>query len=73
VTEKTRENRLRRLARRRDLRLVKSRRRNPLAVGYGGFMLVDPHYNHVVAGEIDSWRSLDLDAVESYLTADPGS
>ncbi len=32
---KVRENRLRRMARRQGLRLVKSRRRDPLAIGYG--------------------------------------
>jgi hypothetical protein len=67
-TEKVRENRLRRMAGRQGLRLVKSRRRDPRAIGYGGFMIVDQN-NVVVAGEVDSARALDLDAVEQYLTS----
>jgi hypothetical protein len=39
--EKARENRLRRLARRQDLRLEKSRTRNPDAPSYGRYSLVD--------------------------------
>jgi hypothetical protein len=63
---KVRENRLRRMAERQGLRLVKSRRRDPRAIGYGGYMLTNTD-NVAVAGEIDSPRALDLDAVESYL------
>jgi hypothetical protein len=64
---KVRENQLRRVAERQGLKLVKSRRRDPRAIGYGGYMIVDARTNAAVWGEIDSARSLDLDAVESYL------
>jgi len=41
VATKTRENRLRRLAARRGYRLVKSPRRDPDAIDYGLFALID--------------------------------
>lgn len=66
--EKVREDRLRRMAERQGLRLVKSRRRDPRAIGYGRFMIVNQD-NVAVAGEIDSARALDLDAIEQYLTS----
>lgn len=37
----TRETRLRRMAKRRGLELVKCRRRDPLAIGFGRFCLLD--------------------------------
>ena len=68
--EKVQENRVRRMAERQGLKLVKSRRRDPRALGFGKYMLVDAHTNAVVAGEIDSSKALDLDQVETYLTSD---
>jgi hypothetical protein len=65
--DKVREDRLRRMAKRQGLELVKSRRRDPRALGFGRYMIVDAASNAVVAGEIDSPRALDLDAVEAYL------
>jgi hypothetical protein len=47
--EKVRENRLRRMAERQGLRLVKSRRRDPRAIDYGTYMLVNAEINGVVA------------------------
>ena len=72
TTEKVRENRLRRMAERQGLQLVKSRRRDPRALDYGDYMLVDPSTNSVVAGEIGRihWS---LDYVEAYLTSERGS
>jgi hypothetical protein len=67
--EKVRENRLRRMAERQGLRLVKSRRRDPRALGYGGYMIVDPHRDAAVAGALGA-RSLDLDEVERFLTGE---
>lgn len=64
---KVREARLRRMARRRGLQLVKSRRRDPLAVGYGGYMIIDPDRNRIVAGELDSHRAMTLDDVDDLL------
>jgi hypothetical protein len=44
------ENRVRRLARRQGLELAKSHRRDPLAQGYGRFLLYDPQRNRTVFG-----------------------
>jgi hypothetical protein len=63
--EKVRENRLRRMADRQGLRLVKSRRRDPRALDYGTYVLVDANHNIVVSGE-----HMDLDDVERVLTTD---
>ena len=41
MTDKVRENRLRRIADRQGLALVKSPRRDPNAVGYGRYALVE--------------------------------
>ena len=41
VTDKSRENRARRIAERRGFRLEKSRRRDPRSVGYGQYQLID--------------------------------
>ena len=57
--ERVRENRLRRAAHRQGLQLVKSRRRDPRALGYGTYQLLDG--NAVVAS------GRDLDAVEERL------
>jgi hypothetical protein len=60
---KARENRLRRMAERQGLRLLKCRRRDPLSIGYGLYELVS----------IRSHRTPDtytqtLDQVEATLT-----
>jgi hypothetical protein len=69
VTEKVRENRLRRMAERQGLALKKSRRRDPRAIDYGMYMLVDLHSNNVVAGTEGTGRpNLSLDEVEDWLT-----
>jgi hypothetical protein len=68
TADKVRENRLRRVAERRGLSLVKSRRRDPRSIDYGMFMIVDPYANAVVAGELDSPRALSLDQVEEWFT-----
>jgi len=72
MTSDVRENRLRRVAKRRGLRLVKSRRRDPRAVDYGGYMLVRD--NNAVVGDIPigdryppgSYLNT-LDEIEAYL------
>jgi len=56
------------LASRKGLSIVKSRCRNPLAAQYGGFMIIDPYLNCIVAGWDPYAFSLDLDAVEQLLT-----
>jgi hypothetical protein len=72
---KVRENRLRRAAERQGLRLEKSKRRDPNALDFGGYWLIDgPAYDR----EADNYRSrvvvvggdygTDLDGIEEYLT-----
>lgn len=67
--DKVRENRLRRMAKRQGLMLVKSRRRDPRAVDYGKYGLVDPYNNAWVFG-IDVTQRIEatLDEIEGYLT-----
>jgi hypothetical protein len=67
--EKVRENRLRRMAERRGLRLVKSRRRDPRAIDYGLYTLVSDRTNTTVAGtERTTGRpEFTLDDVEAWL------
>ena len=65
--DKVRENRLRRAAERQGLRLVKSRRRDQRALGYGKFMLIDPETNTVVTGATGGLPTMQLDDVEHYL------
>lgn len=67
--ERTREQRLRRMADRQGLRLVKSRRRDPRARDYGDYHLVDVDANSIVAGEIGRIH-FSLDDVEAYLTGE---
>lgn len=70
TAEKVRENRLRRMAERQGLRLEKSRRRDPRALDYGGYMLVEEASGAVVAGESPRPYSLNVDQVEAWLTGE---
>lgn len=63
--EKVRENRLRRMAERQGLELRKSRRRDPRALDFGGYWLIDARLGGVVLG---GEFGVDLDAVEAHLT-----
>ena len=56
------------MAVRQMLRLEKSRRRDPRAVDYGGYMLIEAHRNVVVLGATSFAYSATLDDVEAYLT-----
>ena len=69
VADKVREDRIRRAASRLGYRLEKSRRRNPGAIGYGTFWLVDRHTGNVATwGPGDSHgHGYTLDAVEKWL------
>jgi hypothetical protein len=72
--EKVRENRLRRAADRRGLRLTKSRSRDPNAIDYGLYAVVDVQTNGImnpaIAGRwMHSWT---LDDVENYLNPPGG-
>lgn len=68
MADKIRENRLRRMAERQGLRLVKSRRRDPRALGYGTYMLVDANTKVIVASGLSDGYGLDLDTIEEELT-----
>lgn len=57
LSEKVYENRLRRVAERQGLRLIKSRRRDPRATDYGMYALVDVHTN---ANTTHGWASLNV-------------
>jgi hypothetical protein len=65
---KVRENKLRRAAGRQGLTLMKSRRRDPRAVGYGTYMLVDAATGNLVAWAGGDGYGLDLDQVERALS-----
>ena len=68
TAEKVRENRLRRVAERQGLRLEKSRRRDPRAVDFGTFRLVDIASNTLEAYGSSSGYGLTLDEIEEALT-----
>ena len=66
--EKTRENRLRRMARQQGLDLEKSRRRDPRALDYGGYQLIARGSNSLVLGELaGNGFSASLDDIEAFL------
>jgi hypothetical protein len=68
--EKVRENRLRRMAERQGLALKKSGRRDPRAIDYDRWMIVDPTTNSVVAGTEKGRPSMTIEQIEAYLTGD---
>jgi len=47
---KVRENRMRRVLQRRGYRLMKSKRRDPRAYDFGGYMIIDARTRCVVRG-----------------------
>jgi len=62
------EDRIRRAANRQGFTLVKSRRRDPRAVGYGCYMLTDTATNSVVMGVGPTGEpGANIEEVESYL------
>ena len=67
--QKVRENRLRRMAERQGLALEKSRRRDPYALDYGTYQIVDPDTSGLVASGLDSGFGMTLDEVEKWLTS----
>ena len=68
-TEKIRENRLRAAAQRQGFRIVKSRRRDPRALDYGGYMIVNPCNNSAEAGGMGDGFSMSIEDVEKWLTS----
>ena len=71
MSEKGRENRLRRMAERQGLRLERSRRHDKRAASYGLYALLDWRSRKLVSepGVRDD-HSLTLDEVEKYLESD---
>jgi hypothetical protein len=71
---KVRENKMRRVAERQGLQLVKSRRRDPRATGYATYWLVgdengDPFYVPSTAdNKTRQPKGWTLDQIETYLT-----
>jgi hypothetical protein len=67
---KVTENRLRRLARKYDLRLLKSHARNPENLSFGGYELVDVGTNGVVFGYGNAGYDFNatLEDVAEYLS-----
>jgi hypothetical protein len=58
------------MAKRRGLAVRKCRRRDPRAIDFGGYHILDPHCNVVVAGAHPVDFSFTLDDVEEWLTND---
>ncbi len=67
--DKSRENRLRRAADRQGYQLSRSRSRDPRAIDYGLYALIDPQTRGTVNAAIaDRWtHSWTLDEVEHWL------
>jgi len=63
----TRENRSRRAAERRGMTLVKIRRRDPRALGYGRWLLTGPDGALLIG---DERTGASLDEVERYLAGE---
>lgn len=64
TTDQTREARLRRVAARQGLQLIKSRARDPRAVTYGTYQICDPQLGLLYSQERrDSGFGLSLDEV----------
>lgn len=70
-SEKVRENRLRAMATRRGLAIQKSRRRDPMAIDFDRWVIVDLFTSKPVAGTgPGNLPSMTLDDVEAYLRGD---
>ena len=70
TAEKVRENRQRRAAERQGLMLRKSNRRDPLALDYGLFAILDGTTGNTIhPGRLDSIYALTIKEVEHYLQA----
>jgi len=68
--DKIRENRLRRMAERQQLALMKSRRRDPNALAFGTYGLYNPNTRALVLGDsqVLEGYGCDLDEIEDFLT-----
>jgi hypothetical protein len=65
--KKARERRLRRAAKSRGYRLVRSRSQDPKSPGYGGYLVIDAEQDAVILGAEPTLFSASLDHVESFL------
>lgn len=61
------EEAVRRLARREGYVVRKSRSRDPNALGFGGFMLIDPSTNFAMVGQTPFVYSADLEEIRDWL------
>lgn len=66
--EKIRENRLRRVADRQGLRVEKSKRRDPFAIGFNTFAVFRKATGDHLAGQPNEGAGLTLDQLEAFLT-----
>jgi hypothetical protein len=73
VKEKTRENRLRRMADRQGYRLAKSRARDPRDITFGGYQLENLETGgcDFGYGNADRGFAADIDEIEAFLTRTP--
>ena len=67
VDDKARENRLRNMAARRGLRLVKAPRRDPYALEFGTYGLIHAATSAWVLADKDHGYGCDLDEIEAWL------
>ena len=68
MKEKTRENRLRRKLSRMGYKLKKNRRRDPQAIDYGGYMIVNTLTNTIDGGGYGiNPYSMNIDDVEKFV------
>lgn len=70
TTDKIREKRLRNAAKRQGYDITKSRTRDPRALDYGGWMVIDPRSNSIEAGGMGDGFQMSIDEVEKWLTSD---
>jgi hypothetical protein len=63
-SEKVRELRLRRMAKRQGLTVTKSRRRDPRALDYGMYYVSDARSNTLESSE----QGMNIDELEAFLT-----
>jgi hypothetical protein len=66
--EKIRENRLRRMAKRQGLALRKSRRRDPNALTFATYQIIEPRRNLLFLGSQNGGYGETLDSIEAWLT-----
>jgi hypothetical protein len=66
----TRETRVRRMIARQGYLLKKSRRRDPRAVGYGLYRIIDPYTKTVVGGASCARYTMTLDQAEAWATGE---